>query len=53
MNVSLANGINPTDIMHLKYNNIDGDYLVFERAKTVNATRLDPRRITVFISEDM
>lgn len=49
----LANGINPTDIMHLKYKNIDGDYLVFERAKTVNATRLDPRPITVFISEDM
>ncbi|WP_341838617.1 site-specific integrase [Chitinophaga pollutisoli] len=49
----LANGINPTDIMHLKYKNIDGDYLVFERAKTVNSTRLDPRPITVFISEDM
>ncbi|RPE13436.1 site-specific integrase [Chitinophaga lutea] len=49
----LANGINPTDIMHLRYKNIDGDYLVFERAKTVNSTRLDPRPITVFISEDM
>ncbi len=49
----LANGINPTDIMHLKYRNIDGDYLVFERANTVNSTRLDPRPITVFISEDM
>ncbi len=49
----LANGINPTDIMHLKYKNIDGDYLVFERAKTVNSTRLDPRPITVFISDDM
>lgn len=49
----LANGINPTDIMHLKYTNIDGDYLVFERAKTVNSTRIDPRSITVFISDDM
>jgi integrase len=49
----LANGINPTDIAHLRYKNIDGEYLVFERAKTVNSTRLDPRPITVFISEDM
>lgn len=48
-----ANGINPTDIMTLKYYNIEGEYLVFERAKTVNSTRLDPRPITVFISEDM
>ncbi|PZR19266.1 MAG: recombinase XerD [Flavobacterium psychrophilum] len=48
-----ANGINPTDIMNLKYKNIEGEYLVFERAKTVNATRLDPRPITVFISDDM
>jgi integrase/recombinase XerD len=49
----LANGINPTDIVHLKYKNIDGEYLVFERAKTENSTRLDPRPITVFITEDM
>ncbi|WP_315819354.1 site-specific integrase [Paraflavitalea speifideaquila] len=49
----LANGINPTDIMHLKYKNIEGEYLVFERAKTVNSTRLDPRPITVFVSDDL
>lgn len=49
----LANGINPTDIAHLKYKNIDGEYLVFERAKTENSTRLDPRPIIVFITEDL
>ncbi|MCD2424364.1 site-specific integrase [Niabella pedocola] len=49
----LANGINPTDIAYLKYKNIDGEYLVFERAKTENSTRLDPRPITVFITEDL
>lgn len=49
----LANGINPTDIAHLKFKNIDGDYLIFERAKTENSTRLDPRPITVFLTEDL
>jgi hypothetical protein len=48
-----ANGINPTDIAHLKYKNIEGDYLMFERAKTENATRLAPKPITVYITEDM
>ncbi|OQP51106.1 hypothetical protein A4H97_00025 [Niastella yeongjuensis] len=48
-----ANGINPTDIAHLKYKNIDGEYITFERAKTENSTRSAPKPITVFISEDM
>jgi integrase/recombinase XerD len=48
-----ANGINPTDIAHLKYKNIDGEYITFERAKTENATRSAPKPITVFITEDM
>jgi len=48
-----ANGINPTDIAHLKYKNIDGEYITFERAKTENATRSASKPITVFITEDM
>lgn len=48
-----ANGINPTDIAHLKFKNIEGEYLVFERAKTENSTRSTPRPITVYITEDM
>jgi integrase len=48
-----ANGINPTDIAHLKYKNIDGEYITFERAKTENATRSAPKPITVHITEDM
>jgi len=48
-----ANGINPTDIAHLKYKNIDGEYLIFERAKTENATRSAPKPITIYITEDM
>jgi integrase/recombinase XerD len=49
----LANGINTKDIALLKYRNIQGEYLVFERAKTEKSTRTDPRPISVFISEDL
>lgn len=49
----LANGINPKDIALLKYKNIEGEYLVFERAKTENTTRSNPKSISVFISEDI
>lgn len=49
----LGNGINPKDIARLKYKNIEGDYFIFERAKTEKATRCDPKPITVFITEDM
>jgi integrase len=48
-----ANGINPTDIAHLKYKNIDGEFIIFERAKTENSTRTSPKPITVFLSEDL
>jgi hypothetical protein len=44
----LANGINPKDIASLKYRNIDGEYLVFERAKTENTTRSNPKSISIF-----
>jgi integrase len=49
----LANGINTKDIALLKYRNIQGEYLVFERAKTEKSTRTDPKPISVFISEDL
>jgi integrase/recombinase XerD len=49
----LGNGINPKDIACLKYKNIEGDYFIFERAKTEKATRSDPKPISVFITDDM
>jgi integrase/recombinase XerD len=49
----LGNGINPTDIAHLKYKNIEGDYITFHRSKTENATRSSPRPITFYITEDL
>jgi integrase/recombinase XerD len=48
-----ANGINPTDIAHLKYKNIEGEFLIFERAKTENSTRTSPKPIAVFLSEEL
>ncbi len=49
----LANGINPTDIAHLKFKNIEEDYITFHRSKTENATRSSPRPITFYITEDL
>ena len=48
-----GNGMNPKDIAFLKYKNIDGEYLIFERAKTERTTRTNPKPITVFITEEM
>lgn len=48
-----GNGINPTDIAHLKYKNIDDDYITFERAKTENATRSTPKPISIYITEEL
>lgn len=48
-----ANGINPKDVALLKYKNIEGDFIVFERAKTESTSRTDPKPISVYISEDI
>lgn len=48
-----ANGMNPKDIACLKFKNINGDYLIFERAKTERAMRSNPKPISVFITDDM
>lgn len=48
-----GNGMNPKDIASLRYKNIDGDYLIFERSKTENSLRSDPKPITVFLNDDM
>lgn len=48
-----ANGINPKDIAFLKYKNIEGEYLVYERAKTEKSSRSNPKPISVFITDDL
>jgi integrase/recombinase XerD len=49
----LGNGINPKDIANLKYKNIEGDYLTFERSKTEKSLRSDPKPITIFLTDDL
>jgi integrase/recombinase XerD len=48
-----GNGMNPKDIAFLKWANLNGDYLTFERAKTERSLRSDPKPITVYVNEDM
>jgi hypothetical protein len=48
-----GNGMNPKDIAFLKWRNISGDYLTFQRAKTEGAQRSDPKLITIYVNEDM
>lgn len=49
----LGNGMNTKDMIHLKYKNIDGEYLIFERAKTERTARGNPMPITVYVSDQM
>lgn len=48
-----GNGMNPKDVVYLKWKNVQGDFFVFNRAKTERTTRNDPRPISVYITEDM
>jgi len=48
-----ANGMNTKDMALLKYGNISGDYLTFERAKTEDTARHDIISIVAYITEDM
>jgi integrase len=49
----LANGMNTKDMLYLKYTNINGEYLTFERAKTERSSRANPILITVYISPQL
>jgi integrase len=48
-----ANGINMKDIALLKFRHIQGEYIVFERAKTLRTTRSNPRPISIYITDEM
>ncbi|MDP1762306.1 MAG: site-specific integrase [Sediminibacterium sp.] len=49
----LGNGINMKDIALLQYQNIDGDFIRFNRSKTQNTNRTGSRPISIYISEDI
>lgn len=44
-----GNGINIKDISRLKYQDIHGDFIEFERAKTEGSSRQNPRKIRIFL----
>ena len=45
--------MNPKDLAYLKYENIDGEFLHFIRAKTERSMKDDPIIITAYINADM
>lgn len=47
-----CNGINPMDIAHLKYGNIDDDFIIIKREKTKFTTRSNPKNILIPIIEE-
>ncbi|MBD0333345.1 MAG: site-specific integrase [Chitinophagaceae bacterium] len=49
----LANGMNVKDMIYLKWKNIQGEYLIFERAKSEKAKRADVKPIIVYLTEDL
>jgi integrase len=48
----LCNGINVKDLCLLKYQNIKGDFIVLQRAKTIRTRREKPEPITISLKDD-
>jgi integrase/recombinase XerD len=51
--IYLSNGMNVKDLAMLKYENIDGQFIRFYRAKTVNTSRANPQLISVYCSKEI
>ena len=49
----LANGMNTKDMLYLKYKDIEGEYLSYERAKTERSARGNPVLITAYIAPQL
>jgi integrase/recombinase XerD len=49
----LGNGINVKDIALLKFKNIEGDFIKFNRAKTLDTNRNGSRAISIHVSDDI
>lgn len=50
--IYLCNGINIKDLCLLKYENISGDFIVFNRSKTIRTRRSNPITIRIALKED-
>jgi integrase/recombinase XerD len=51
--IYLCNGMNVKDLAMSKYENIDGRFIRFLRAKTANTSRTNPQLISVYCSEEV
>lgn len=49
----LGNGINPKDLMLLKYRDIQGDYISIVRAKTAFTSRHDQMIVQIFLLDEL
>ena len=50
--IYLCNGINVKDLCLLTYKDIEGDFIVFNRSKTIRTRRSDPTPIRIALKED-
>ena len=50
--IYLCNGLNVKDLCLLKYKNVEGDFIVFHRAKTIRTKRSNPEPIRIALKED-
>lgn len=50
--IYLCNGLNVKDMCLLKYKNIEDDFILFNRAKTINTRRTNPEPIRIALKED-
>jgi len=48
-----ANGINPKDIINLRYGDFQGEFIIIQRQKTRRTSRRKPKKITISINEPM
>jgi len=50
--IYLCNGLNVKDLCLLTYKNIQGDFIVFNRAKTIRSRRSNPEPIRIALKDD-
>ncbi len=50
--IYLCNGLNVKDLCLLTYKNIQGDFIIFNRAKTIRSRRSNPEPIRIALKDD-
>lgn len=50
--IYICNGLNVKDLCQLRYRNIEGDFIVFQRAKTIRTRRSSPQLISISVKDE-